>query len=117
MPSTLGKLIRKTRQAKGLGLREFARKIGKSPAFIVSLELEATPPAASEETLTSIATTLELDPDEVLTLAGRTPVDVTPRTALEAYLYRLIRLMPEPTQERLREALEKGEFDDTGNGH
>lgn len=115
MPSNLGKLIRSARNRHKLGLRQMARLIGKSPAFIVAIELEPEPPAASEETLRSIADLLELDPDEVLTLAGRTPTDAKPRTALEAYLYRLIRSLPQADQERLRIAIEKGDFDDVDN--
>ena len=107
MPSKLGKLIRDTRQAKSLGLREFARRIGKSPAYLVSLERAEELPGVSEDTLVAVAEALELERDVVLSLARKTPQELTPRSPTQMALYRLIKELPSNRQEELRKQLEK----------
>lgn len=101
MASDLGRRIRDQRQALNIGVREFARRIGKSPAFITNLELEDNPPSASEETLREIAKQLTLDPYELITLAGKTPQEVAPDDALDAALYRKVKALSRGEKEEL----------------
>lgn len=112
MSSELGKIIRQRRESRGLGLRELARRIGKSPAFIVAIELDDSPPQVAEDTLRTIARELSLDPDHLVTLAGKTPEDVMPRSALEVALYRKIGELTATHQQRLLKYLESGEWQD-----
>lgn len=100
MPSELGQLIASTRNAHGLGLRAMARKIGRSPSFLVMIEKNEPPPGVAEETLRRIADVLELDPDHLITLAGKTPDDVVPVDELEVAIYRLVKKLP-PKEKRL----------------
>jgi transcriptional regulator with XRE-family HTH domain len=101
MASELGRRIRDQRQILGIGVREFARRINKSPAFITNLELDDNPPSASEETLREIAKQLTLDPYEIITLAGKTPQEVAPEDALDAALYRKVKALSRGDKEAL----------------
>lgn len=105
MASELGRLIRGERMKRGLSLRGLAREVDKSPAFIVSLEKNAAPPAAAEETLTSIARALGLNPDRLITLAGKTPSDVVPANELDVELYRRVKRLTTKRKKRLLEEL------------
>lgn len=107
LSSELGKLIRDRREALGLSLRQLAKTIGKSPSFVLTLERERQPPAASEETLRALARALDVDPDQMITLAGKTPQDVAPETALEVSLYRRVKGLSVEEQERLLRRLNK----------
>lgn len=76
MAETLGQRIRKKRTEKELGLREMARRLEISPAYLSRVETdeEKTPPA--EDTLKAIAKLLEDDHNVLMHLAGRVPSDV-----------------------------------------
>lgn len=106
MSSRIGKLIKDTRKAKGLGLRELARKIGKSPAYIVALERENQSPGISDETLQSLALELGLNPDALHAAVQRAPEKLAPRSSTQIALYRLIGALPQDRQEELKEQLE-----------
>jgi transcriptional regulator with XRE-family HTH domain len=107
MPSKLGRLIRTARHSKGMGLRELARRIEKSPAFLVSLELAEEQPGVLEDTLAAISSELGLDLDTVLALAQKVPQQLGPLSATQVALYRLIKEMPSAEQEDLKRELEK----------
>lgn len=109
MASELGRLIRGERIKKGLSLRGLAREVYKSPAFIVSLEKNAAPPAAAEETLTSIARALGLNPDRLITLGGKTPSDVVPADELDVKLFGRVKGLTTKRKKRLLEELDAGE--------
>jgi transcriptional regulator with XRE-family HTH domain len=66
---SLGEQIRSARVAKGLGLRELARIIEKSPSYVTDIEYDRRVP--SEAVLKSICAALDLDFDRMLALAGR----------------------------------------------
>jgi transcriptional regulator with XRE-family HTH domain len=102
MAYELGRLIRRERLKKGLSLRRFAKEVDKSPAFIVTLEKDSSPPSAAEDTLRKIAEVLALDPDRLITMAGKTPGDVAPDDELEVALYRRIKRL---TRERKNQLL------------
>jgi transcriptional regulator with XRE-family HTH domain len=106
MPSELGQRIRNARQAREIGLREFAKLIDKSPGFVTQLECESVAPSVSEDTLRVIATKLRLDLDELLVLANRTPRDVIPESALEVALYRRVKGLSAAEQERVRKYMD-----------
>lgn len=106
MPSDFGQILRKTRHSRGLGLREFARRVGKSPAYIVSLEQSDALPGISEETVSSIAAALELDVDRLMAVAEKTPYDLRPESEEEIALFRLIKKLSAQRKRRLRQQLE-----------
>lgn len=102
MPSEVGQVIADARKRRGIGLRALARKVGRSPSFLAMIEKSDPPPGMGEETLQRIAIELDLDPDVVLTLAGKTPEDVVPADATEVAIYRLVKaLSPEQKQSLL----------------
>lgn len=101
MPSELGRLIRSARTEKGFGLREFAKAISKSPAFLTQLECDDESPSVAEDTLRTIAEQLDLDPDQLIVLARRTPSDVVPESTLEVALFRKVKAMSEREQQEI----------------
>src|SRR2546429_2780397 len=65
-----GALVRREREAKEIGLREMAKKIGVSPTYLSKIERgDFDPPA--EDKVRKIADIIGRDPDELLALAGR----------------------------------------------
>jgi transcriptional regulator with XRE-family HTH domain len=70
---TLGTFIRRKREAKDISLREFARRIGVSAAFVSDIELGRRYP--SEEFLAKIADELEVEIEELRKLDTRVPVE------------------------------------------
>jgi transcriptional regulator with XRE-family HTH domain len=73
---SFGALVRREREAKEIGLREMARKIGVSPTYLSKIERgDFDPPA--EDKVRKIAKIIGCDPDELLALAGRVASDLT----------------------------------------
>ena len=71
----LGAFVRREREAKEIGLREMAKKIGVSPTYLSKVERdEFTPP--TEDKVRAIAQIIECDIDELLAMAGRMPYDL-----------------------------------------
>ena len=70
-----GAFIRREREAKEIGLREMAKKIGVSPAYLSKVERDEFPPPA-EDKVRKIAGILGLDADELLALSGRVASDL-----------------------------------------
>lgn len=108
MPSELGKLIRRARTERDFGLREFAKAISKSPAFLTQLECDDESPSVAEDTLRTIADRLALDPDQLIVLARRTPSDVVPESSLEVALYRKVKSMSAQEQRDMLTRWTKG---------
>ena len=100
MPSELGQLIRTTRTKQEIGLREFARRIGKSPAFVTQVECDDEIPSVAEETLRRIADELGLEHGTLFVLSHRTPRDLVPTTETEYALYRRVKDMSQSEQRR-----------------
>ena len=65
-----GDTLRNYRLKSGVGLRELARMIDKSPGYISDVELERVPPP-SEEVILKIAVALGVDKSELLTAAQK----------------------------------------------
>ena len=101
MPSELGQLIRATRAKQEIGLREFARRIDKSPAFVTQLECDEDVPSVAEETLRRIAVELGLEHGKLFVLAHRTPRDLAPATETEYARYRRVKSMTQAEQRKL----------------
>jgi transcriptional regulator with XRE-family HTH domain len=77
MAERFGERIRRIRMARGLGLRETATKVGISATYLSRIETneEKTPPA--EKVIQTLANLLGDNFDELMSLAGRIPTDVT----------------------------------------
>jgi HTH-type transcriptional regulator, competence development regulator len=71
-----GAFIRREREAKEIGLREMAKKIGVSPTYLSKIERDEFDPPA-EDKVRKIAEILGRDPDELLALGGRVASDLT----------------------------------------
>jgi transcriptional regulator with XRE-family HTH domain len=70
-----GAFIRREREAKGLSLRDMAKKIKVSPTFLSKVETEDWKPG--EEKLRKIAEVIGCDPDDLLARAGRVPSELS----------------------------------------
>lgn len=79
MIKTLGQTIRELREEKDLSVRELAKKVDVSAAFLSDVELGRRHP--SSETLTKIARTLGKPVAELSTLDTRPAVDEIRRLA------------------------------------
>lgn len=106
MGSDLGDRISTARKAIGISLRQLAKRVGKSPAFISVLENSDPAPAVREETLASLAEELSLDVDELLGLARRMPSDAIPESRLDVALYRRVHKLSAAQKKKLLEKLE-----------
>lgn len=71
--TTLGAFIRDARVAKGLKLRELARRLEVTPSYVSDIENDRRVP--SEEVLAKIAAELDLDYSNLVARAGRLPAD------------------------------------------
>jgi HTH-type transcriptional regulator, competence development regulator len=71
-----GAFVRREREAKEIGLREMAKKIGVSPTYLSKVERDEFPPPA-EDRVRTIAGIIGQDADELLALAGRVASDLT----------------------------------------
>jgi HTH-type transcriptional regulator, competence development regulator len=74
--NSFGALVRREREAKQIGLREMAKKIGVSPTYLSKVERDEFPPPA-EDKVRKIAKIIGRDADELLVLAGRVASDLT----------------------------------------
>lgn len=110
MPETLGQRIRRLREVKKLGLREAAKKVDISPAYLSRIETneEKTPPG--EELLQKLAVLLDDNIDELMSLAGRVPTDVKEFITKDPGLPQFLRTVRERgyTAEDLERLLPKG---------
>jgi transcriptional regulator with XRE-family HTH domain len=87
----LGKRIRELRGTRGLTVREFATRLGKSPAYVSKIEARGEIPSA--ELLCTIADLLNVDLQELLRLAkesqlARAAKDIDDKQASALALFR-----------------------------
>ena len=73
---SFGALVRREREAKEIGLREMAKKIGVSPTYLSKVERDEFPPP-SEDKVRKIAEIIGCDADELLARAGRVSSDLS----------------------------------------
>ena len=71
-----GAFIRREREAKGIGLREMAKKIGVSPTYQSKVERDEFPPPV-EDKVKAIAKIIGCDTDDLLARAGRVSTDIS----------------------------------------
>lgn len=69
MEKTFGDVLREARVELGFGLREFAKKLGKTPSYLSDIENDRRVPA--EEVIADLARLLDLDFDDLMARAGR----------------------------------------------
>ena len=112
MHESLGQRIRKKREEKQLGLREMARQLSISPAYLSRVETdeERTPPG--EQTLRAIAEALNENFDDLMHLAGRVPSDVGDMIRRDPDLPHFLRTANQKgfTGKRLGELLKEGQL-------
>ena len=106
MPSALGAAVAEARKKKGLSLRELAKRVGKSPAFLSMLENDDPAPAVKEETLVGLARELDVSVDDLLGLAGKVPEDALPDSGIEVALFRRVKKLGKREQRKLLDRLE-----------
>jgi transcriptional regulator with XRE-family HTH domain len=73
---TAGQVVREAREKKGISLRQFAGRIGKTPTFVSRFERDDDI-SPSEETLQTMARVLEIDADDLIFRARKMPADVS----------------------------------------
>src|SRR5437773_12487807 len=71
-----GEFVRREPEAKEIGLREMAKKIGVSPTYLSKVERDEFPPPA-EDKVRAIANIIKCDTDDLLARAGRVSTDIT----------------------------------------
>lgn len=76
MAETLGQRIRKKRNERDIGLREMARMLDISPAYLSRVETDEEKSPPGEDTIKKIARLLADDFNILMHLAGRVPSDV-----------------------------------------
>jgi transcriptional regulator with XRE-family HTH domain len=69
LETTLGGRIREARLARTRGLRDFARELDITPSYLSDIENDRRVPA--EPVLRTLATKLDLDFNELMSLGGR----------------------------------------------
>ena len=71
-----GAFVRREREARDIGLREMAKRIGVSPTYLSKVERDEFPPPA-EDKVKAIAKIIECDADDLLARAGRVSTDIS----------------------------------------
>lgn len=108
-----GRHLRDLREAQDLGVREFARAIGRSPTFVSRLE-NGIETAVSVETLEIMAHVLGEDPDVFLAILGKVSAEiqeiVRKRPVLFARLIRELKNVPDETVDRLAREVKDGDW-------
>jgi transcriptional regulator with XRE-family HTH domain len=94
MENSFGNKIRKLRKQAGIGLRELARLINKSPGYLSDVELERVPPP-SQEVIIRIAIALDADKDELLTAAKKVDPELSNYVAQQPQAADFLRLAKE----------------------
>src|SRR5262249_42901222 len=107
---SFGALVRRQREAKEIGLREMAKKIGVSPTYLSKIERGGFDPPA-EDKVRKIAEIIGRDADELLALAGKVASDLTEiirqRPREMADLLRTAKRLPEGGMARLLRQAQK----------
>lgn len=94
MEDSFGHKIRRLRQEAGVGLRELARLINKSPGYLSDVELERVSPP-SEEVILRIAIALDADKNELLTAARKVDPELSNYVAQQPQAADFLRLAKE----------------------
>lgn len=73
---SFGERIKALRTARGMKLREMARRVGLSAGYLSQLENGVAVGTPSEENIRILARVLEVDATELILLAGKMPSEV-----------------------------------------
>ena len=77
MGKSFGKFLRRLRKQKKKTQRDLAREVGVNYTYLSKVENDAPGfSTVSEGTLRKLAGALDVDPDEMITRAGKVPSDV-----------------------------------------
>lgn len=76
MNNSFGKILRHLRLDAGVGLRELANLIGKSPGYLSDVEQDRVPPP-SEEMILDIAGALRVDKNALLSAARKMDPEIS----------------------------------------
>lgn len=106
---SFGRLMREARRRRGIGVRELARRLRVSDAYISRLELGRSSPPAPQRAV-EIASELGLDIDEFLAATGHVAPDVKAMLVARPELAQLVRDVAEAryTHEQLHHLLQWG---------
>jgi transcriptional regulator with XRE-family HTH domain len=99
MIETFGKKLRDLRIDSGIGLRELARLIDKSPGYLSDVEHDHVPPP-SEDVILNIATALTVDKRELLTVAQKMDPELSSYVAQEPEAADFLRMAKEKEFDR-----------------
>lgn len=107
--TTLGDVVREGRAAKGIKLRELARRLDVTPSYVSDIENNRRVP--SEEVLARIATELDLDYGDLVARAGRLGSDAERYMRQTPVATTLFRRISEErlTEDELRQLMERVE--------
>ena len=97
---TFGKHIRKWREERRIGLRQFAKAVGVSPTFVSKME-RGTGPLPGEATIRKMAEILGMNPDELLAMADKVADDVLAIIKKVPAIARFLRANPHLTKDEL----------------
>jgi len=112
------KKIRKLREKRHkydpqFSLRRFAARVGMSPTYLSKIERDEFPPP-SEDKIKAIASILEVDPDELLALAGKISSDIPEivrrRPALMSNLIREMESMEDEQIDKIFRKVKDGKW-------
>lgn len=109
MAETLGQRIKRMRTERKLGLRQTARNVGISAAYLSRVENGKEPAIPAEETLRRIAQVIGDDFDELMHLAGRITNEVRDVVKADPGMPEFLRRARDQniSADRLMELLEK----------
>ena len=99
MTETFGKKLRDLRIDSGIGLRELARLIDKSPGYLSDVEHDHVPPP-SEDVILNIATALTVDKRELLAVAQKMDPELSSYVAQEPEAADFLRMAKEKEFDR-----------------
>jgi len=99
MIETFGKKLRDLRIDSGIGLRELARLIDKSPGYLSDVEHGKVPPP-SEDVILKIAAALAVDKRELLTVAQKMDPEISSYVAQEPEAADFLRMAKEKEFDR-----------------
>jgi HTH-type transcriptional regulator, competence development regulator len=95
-----GEHIRKGREERRIGLRQFAKAVGVSPTFVSKME-RSIGPLPGEATIRKMAAILGENPDELLAMANKVADDVLAIIKKEPAIARFLRANPHLTKDQL----------------
>ena len=99
MTETFGKKLRELRINSGIGLRELARLIDKSPGYLSDVEHDHVPPP-SEDVILKIAAALAADKRELLSVAQKMDPELSSYVAQEPEAADFLRMAKEKEFDR-----------------